>query len=345
MDIYTTGAIAATIRAIVEPKPFLLETFFRNVITSQTEEILFDVEIKRRRVAPFVAPHVPGKLVASPGYRTDRFTPAMIKDLRQPDINRPLKRAIGEQVGGAPAMTPLMREAAILKEELTDQKTLNTRRLELMAADALDDGILTVTGEGYPAVNVDFTRPGGHTVTLAGAARWGQAGISPVANLITWRQTFLQNSGLPATDIVMTPDAWAALVADPLFKTAVDTTLRGTAAQANFIPEATEGGELVGYLNTTTRLWTYMNWYVDPADDTEKSVLAAGTVLMGNNSPDGSQTRAFGAIPDAELGYPSVDFAAKSWVEKNPGQRQLLAMSAPLMVLSRPAATFRARVL
>lgn len=344
MDIYSTGAIRGVVRSLTMPTPFLLNFFFRNVIQSQEEEIAFDVELKRRRVSPFVAPHIAGKLVASSGYRTDRFKPATIKDKRALDPKRPLKRALGEQLGGAPAMSPAQREAAILGTELQDMADMNWRRLEVMAADALIDGIVTVTGEGYPSVAVNFGRTAGQSVTLTSGDRWGESGISPIDNLQTWATTYLRNSGLPVTDIVVDTDAWAYIKADPKFKDSIDTTFRGSDAKVQFFATPMEGAQLVGMLNSTTRIWLYAQWWVDPADDTEKSILPQYSVLLGNDSVDGAQTQCFGAIQDPELGYPAENFVVKSKLEFDPAQRILLGQSCPLTVLSRPDATFYAKV-
>lgn len=348
-DIYSTGAIQDVIRTLPRPKPALLEMFFRNVIEPEEQEIIFDVEVKRRRISPFVAPHVKAPLQDSSGYRTDRFQPAVVKDLRIINPKRPLQRAMGEEIGGEP-LTPLQREAVILNMELQDQIDMLTRRLEVMAADALIDGIVTVAGDGFPSQDVNYGRAAGNSVTLTSTARWGQsAGLPadgvPLNNINTWRTTFLRNSGVPVTDIVFTAGAWQIFKDDVGFQKAINTTLRGTVAESELIAKIEEGAELIGYLNNSTRLWMYSGWYVDPADDTEKAVLADGTILMGNASPDGAQTRAFGVIPDADLGYPKDMYAGKSWTEKNPGQRQLLLQSAPLPILSRPNATFCASVL
>jgi hypothetical protein len=343
MDIYSTGAIREVIRTIERPKPFLLDLFFRNQVNSTDEEILFDVELKKRRVAPMVAPHVPGKLVAQNGYRTERFAPAYVKDKRPLDPKRPLKRAIGEQIGGNPQLTPAQREAAILNQELMDQQDMLYRRLELMAADALDDGIVTVTGEGYPSVTVDFGRPAGHTISLSGSAEWDDAGISPIENVEDWSATFLTNAGVPVTDIVFDQKALRLFRKDPQFKDAVDTTLRGTTAQLDLTALPDFGGQLIGMYNSSTRLWLYANKYADDAG-VDQNVLADYTVLLGNSSPEGAQTRAFGAIVDPEAGYVAEESFTKSWTEQDPGQRIIMMQSAPLTVLSRPGATFRARV-
>ncbi|HYD87118.1 MAG TPA: major capsid protein [Vitreimonas sp.] len=343
MDMYSTAAIAEVIRRQQRPQRFLLDLFFRNQVESDEEEIAFDIEINKQRVTPFVAAHVPGKFVEDLGYEAKTFKPAYVKDKRSPNPKRVFKRAIGETIGGAPQMTPAQREAALLNATLLDQQDMYYRRLELMAADALDDGITTVTGEGYATKTVDFSRPAGHTVTLTTTARWGETDVSPFENIEDWSATFAENSGVPVTDIVVDRLALRLLRADPKFEKAVDTTLRGTTASLDLTKLPDFGGQLVGIWNSTVRIWMYFNTYHDDAGALQK-VLADYSVLLGNNGEDGAQTRCFGAIQDPEAGYIVAESFTKSKVEFDPGRRLLLMQGAPLPVLSRPAATFRARV-
>lgn len=355
MDLYSTEALRGVVTRVQTPTQFLLNTFFGNIIDAMgSEEIVFDVLNEKRRVTPFVSPLLPGKLVQSQGYYTERFKPAYVKDKRALNPFRPLKRRAGEQLFGAPNISPAQREAAILAEELQDMLYMYQRRQELMAADTMDDGILTVTGEGYPSVQVNFLRDTGLTVSLAGGARWGQAGVSPLANLKTWMQLVLTKSGIAVTDIVFTPDAFEYLAADPAFQFLLNLFYRDTSdtsANLFFGGVGTLGGEgamLQGSLGATgIRLWVYNGLYVDPADNTEKSILPPGTVLMGSADPRAQGARAYGAIIDPDAGYQTPindNFYVKSWVEKDPGQRIVLAQGAPLTVLSRPNATFRARI-
>lgn len=48
----------------------------------------------------FVSPLVEGKLVESRKYQTNTFKPAYIKDKRAPDLRKPIRRQIGERIGG-----------------------------------------------------------------------------------------------------------------------------------------------------------------------------------------------------------------------------------------------------
>jgi hypothetical protein len=78
---------------------------------------------------------VEGKLVESRKYQTNRFKPAYIKDKRAPDLRKPVRRQIGERIGGGD-LTPEQRQQANLAFEMEDQIDMLDRRLEWMAAQA-----------------------------------------------------------------------------------------------------------------------------------------------------------------------------------------------------------------
>lgn len=346
MDFYTTTALRGILAATIAPKLFLLETFFGNVIDAQEEEIAFDVIDGKRRISPFVSPLVPGQIVESPTGKVNRFKPAYVKDKRPIDPRRPLKRRAGESIGGTPNLTPSQREAAILADEIQDMNDMYHRRLEVMAADALDDGVVVVDGPGFPAVQVDYGRAAGQTVQLAGGARWGEAGVSPVATIQAHRRLVLK-SGFAVTDVVMTPDSFDLFAADPLFDKLLNTNYRGGESEMELLANVAEGGELQGRLGKAgPNIWIYSQQYIDPADGVEKDILPAHTVLMGSRDPKAQGARAFGAIldPDAEYGVARDNLFVKSWTEKDPGQRLIMGQGAPLTVLTRPNTTSRIRV-
>src|SRR5262249_40761316 len=149
-------ALIQVVPSLKRPTTFLLDNFFPNIVMSDTEEVAIDVDVGIRRMAPFVSPLVEGKLVEQRRYQTNLFKPAYIKDKRAPDLRKPIRRMIGERIGGE--MTGAMREAANLAAEMTDQIDILTRRCEWMAAQVLTTGSVTIQGEGYPTVVVDFGR-------------------------------------------------------------------------------------------------------------------------------------------------------------------------------------------
>lgn len=336
-DLFSTNVMLGVVNSLLAPPQFLLNRFFTSLQTEQSEEIHFDLIDKTRRLAPFVSPVVAGKIVQGQGFTTKTFKPAYIKDKRVFEPNRPFKRSAGEAIGGV--MSPVDRMRVIAAGELMDQIEMIDRRLEVMAAEALRTGAVTVTGELYPTQNVNFGRHAGLTVTLTGANRWGQAGVKPLDALQDWAQTLLKISGAMPTDVVMTVDVWKVFRADPEIQKRLDQ-YRGnsTLVQA---AQVSEGGVFMGNIDGFN-IFVYAGWYIDDSD-VEQPILPAGSVLMGGVQIKG--VRAFGAIRDEEAGFQAVPYYPKSWVEKDPSVRYLLMQSAPLLVPTRVNASFAATVL
>ena len=332
-DLYSTDSLVDVVRNLKRPETFLLKTFFPRLIEETSEEIHFDVEADRRRLAPFVSPLVQGKIVERQGFSTKSFRPAYVKDKRPFDSNQPMKRIAGEQISGR--LSPAQREMILLAQELEDQMWMLMRRKEVMACEALRTGKTTVSGEGFPTVVVDFQRKASLTKVLAGANRWGQAGVSPVEDLESWSEEILQESGAQASDVVLEIAAMRHLRADTKFEKAVDLR-RGGEASVEYGPMVTKGVAFIGTLGNL-RLWRYQDWYEDPVTDSMTPLLPSWQVLMISEFLDGRQQH--GAIRDYEANFQAAEFWPKSWVEHDPSARFLLMQSAPLMVPFRPDAS------
>ena len=98
--IYDTNVLVNVVPNLKLAQTFLLKKFFPNIVTSDTEYVSIDVDIGKRRMAPFVSPLVEGKLVESRRFQTNTFKPAYIKDKRAPDLRKPVRRVMGEAIGG-----------------------------------------------------------------------------------------------------------------------------------------------------------------------------------------------------------------------------------------------------
>lgn len=339
MDIYSTTALNRLVQSLKRPQTALLTAFFGEIETSDTEEIRFDVENKKRRIAPFVSPLREGKLVEDEGFTTNVFTPAYIKDKRVHDPNKALKRAAGEVIGGS--QTPLNRHQANLARSSADQLDMLMRRKEVMASEVLRTGKVTIAGEGYPTVVVDFGRNAAHTVALTSTARWGESGVKPLENIEDWTATLLQNSGAVVRDVIMDPKAWRLFRADADVQKYLDN---GPLSNSGIGVVATQFAQLglsfkgsIGEL----RFWVYQDWYVDD-NGTEQKMIPDYTVILASPDVDGVQHH--GAIRDEEAGLQGLEFFSKSWVVPDPSRRILLMQSAPLIVPYRPDATFCATV-
>ena len=324
MDIFSTAVLSAVVSQLPQPEPFILNSFFRNIQTETSEEIHFDVDTNRRRLAPFVSPIVAGKVVLDKGYTTKVFAPAYIKDKRVFDANRPFKRTIGEQIGGN--LNPAQRLQAALASNLADQISMLTRRQEVMAIEALRTGALVISGDLYPTASLSFGRDAALTVALTGAARWGQTGVKPLDDVQTWSMLVTEKSGSAANTLVMDVEAWKLFSASAEVVKLLDR-FRG-ADQLN----ATVTGEGARYMGNigTFDIWVYAGWYEHPDTAALTPYLPANTVLV--LGPDIEGARAYGAIRDESAGFQAVPYYSKSWMEQDPAVRYLMLQSAPLTV-------------
>jgi len=338
MNIFDTAVLNRVVAELPAPAPFLLNSFFQEIQTEQSEEIHFDVDSGRRRLAPFVSPVVAGQVVQSQGYTTKTFKPAYIKDKRVFDANRPFKRAIGERIGGA--LDPAQRLQQALARDLSDQIGMLTRRQEVMAAEVLRTGKITVEGDLYPKVVVDFGRHADLTpAALTSTARWGQSAAKVLQNLSDWSLLVTKHSGAAASTVIMDAETYAVFAADAEVSKLLDRFRGASALNPTVVGE---GGRYMGNIGDFD-IWVYAGWYEDPTTGTLTPYLPKGTVII--TSPDLEGVRAYGAIKDETAGFQAMPFFSKSWVEQDPAVRYLMLQSAPLTVPYRVNASLCATVL
>lgn len=339
MNLFSTNVLTRSINSLVATPSHFLDLYFPYIQEEATEEIHFDLISKTRRLAPFVSPIKGGKVVDSLGYTTKTFKPAYLKPKTPFDSNRPLKRIPGEQIGGV--LTPEQRIQYLVMQQLLDHKDMVRRRLEVMGAEAMRTGKVTVSGDDYPTVVVDFGRDAALTKVLTSGVKWTDSGVSPLNNLQDWAQLVLQKSGAMPIDVTMDVDTWKVFRDDATVAKRLD--LRNAAGAAlNLGAQVKEGAVFMGVVDNFN-IWVYSAWYIDDSG-VEQPILPSGSVVMGSGVQlEGTQ--AYGAIRDEEAGLQPYQLFTKSWVEKDPSVRYVLSQSAPLVVPCRVNASFYAKVL
>ena len=344
---FDTNTIIQVVPNLKRAQSFLLDRYFGNIQMADTEFVSLDVEIGKRRMSPFVSPLVEGKFVESLGMKTNTFKPPYVKDKRAPDLRRPIRRMIGERIGGT--MSGREREMANLEFELADQISMLTRRMEWMAASVLATGTVTLSGEGFPTVLMDFGRDPTLTTALTGNAQWGVfsnfniAGQDPVppASLDAWQRQILKKSGVVCTDVIFTTTPWQKF-------------LNSVGVQgAIYYPRLANNGNDINPANTIQNgavykgrwgqydLYVYNDWYVDE-NNVEQPMLVDGTVIM--TGPELLGTRAFAQIQDPEFAYEAMPYAPKTWINKDPAQRMMMMQSSFLTIPGRANGAFAAVV-
>lgn len=344
---YSTHEMLGVIRHLPKPSTFWLNLAFKQQINFQSQYIDFDKISRGRRLAPFVAPTVAGKPMKSEGSTVTRFSPAYVKPLTPVDPERLIKRMAGEPYTGN--MSLMARRNAIVGDILSEHRDMIIRRWELMAAQAVINGSVTVSGEDYPTQNVDFGRDAGNTVVLAGVNLWTDtANSNPHKDLETWSLSMARNGGYPATDWIMGVDAWEAFVNHPNTEKRLNTDVRNS-SQIMLdlgINQADPNGAIIqlkGTLGSGIRVWVYSDIYEDDAGNPVE--IMSPDLVVGINPTGVEGVRCFGAIMDADAGYQSLDIFPKNYKTDNPSVENILCQSAPLMVPRRANATFKATVI
>lgn len=335
---YTTAKLVQVVPNLKTSQNFLLDAFFSNIVEFDTEEVAIDVDVGLRRMSPFVSPLVEGKLVETRKYLTNKFKPAYIKDKRAPDLRKPVRRAIGERIGGG-EITAGERMMINLQDEMADQVDMVNRRLEWMAASALTTGTVTIAGDGFQTAVIDFGRSASLTIALTGATKWGNTqnaqgrDTNITGQLDSWAARILKASGAVVTDIVFTSSAWNRFLTAEGVQGAIQyPTLASSGNAVNPGSQIKKGAVYKGRWGQYD-LWLYNDWYID-ANNVEQPMLADGTIIMsGGEALMG--TRAFGAILDPRFAYGPMAYAPKTWIQDDPAQQILMMQSAPLVIPSR----------
>lgn len=347
MNIFDTATLVGVVPNLMTSQNWLLDRYFTNVVTSDSEFVAIDVDVGLRRMAPFCSPLVEGKMVESRRYQTNTIKPAYIKDKRVPDLRKPVRRQIGERIGGE--YTAAEREMLNIQFEMEDQIDNLNRRQEWMAASALINGTVTIEGDGFETTVVDFGRDSELTVTLSGSDKWptsvpaGQTNTKPTDDIEEWQTRILQKSGSVPTDLVFTNKSWRAFRLDTTIKDNAITfpALSPFGNQVNAGAQIQKGAVYKGRWGNFD-LWLYNDWFINPLNNQEEPMLPDGAVLMTGAELMG--TRAYGMILDPAFNYGPMAYAPKTWLQEDPAQRILLMQSAPIVIPSRVNAALCATV-
>ena len=341
MDIFTTENLNKMVENLDRPASFLLDTFFSTIQTETSGKIYsgihYDVDLSKVRLLPFVSPLVVGQVVDK-GYVTEIFCPAYVKDMRWFDKSKPLKRSIGEKIGGE--LSEQERLESALNQALREQLANLTRPEEVMASEALRLGKVTVSGEGYSKQVEDFGRDSALTVALAGRNKWSAATSTPLDNLESWSGLILEKSGGSARTVVMDPKAWS------LFRKHKDVQNKFSSLNADPLARG-QGSEKTRYVGSIGGfdIYVYQDIYVDESDNSIKLLPDHTVILAGREHLEG--VRCYGMIiqeiRDEKSGFKGQYFV-KSWRSDDPSGRLLLMQSAPLVVPYRPNASLCATI-
>ena len=279
-EMVDTAELSSAVEQLRVPQGFFKQTFFGgSPVLFDTLEVELQRRDRRRRVSPLVLPTVEGQVVASRAFNVERYQPAYIKDKRPLLPRNFMTRAFGESP--TETVTPQSRLDAAVDDEMLDQRNMWELRIELMCAQLLTTGTVTLVGEKYPTTVIDFQRNALLKPAALGATfRWNDSGVSIKNNLSARSKVLSDVGGVTPRDVVMGMDAWDVFSSNADVLKVLD--LRNN-VQTPFNIEsqigegATYRGEIFGY-----RIWTYYGTYIDPITNTQQELMPAKGVLMGS---------------------------------------------------------------
>lgn len=335
MEIYDTTTLLGVIQVQQPLNTYWLDLCFPRSMAFDTEEIQFDQVSPTRKLAPFVAPTHQGRIQKRNGYTAKSFRPAYVKPKDELRPTRTLQRLAGEGLGGT--LSPGQRYNAAVAELLRLQREEITRRWEWMAASAVIDGSVTVSGDDYPTQVVDFGRHADMTMTLAGTAQWDDSAKNVLGNIETIRTRVQKRSGSGVTRLTFGLNAWAAFIADDAVQALLSTQKRGSSSDFNSKlgsgSPSEYRGELSGKGTGVLELFTYSDTYESDNAGTEADFLNSNYVVA--TGPGIQGVRCFGAILDNES-LAAVPIFPKMWPNNDPSVTYIMSQSAPLMVPGQP---------
>lgn len=342
---HDTATLLAVMREVEEVPNYWLG-MFPNQINFDTEYVDFSQISESRQIAPLVVPTAQGKPVYAAAEKAMRVKPAYVKPKDPVSASRVIKRVagFGELATGANPMSPAQRYNAIVADILAFHRKAIERRWEWMASEAVQHGLITLESDDYPRTVVDFQRDAGHTIVLGVGNRWGDAGVSILNNVESWKQlTRRARFGGVSNRLTVGVEAWEKMAADTEIRELLGLDLRPSNNGLTLNLGIREGMEVeyVGKLSGTTEVWVYSDYYESTSGSVVPFMSPKDVVLTG---PSVDGYRLFGAIQDVEATFQPLEIFPKMWNEKDPSVTFVMSQSAPLMVPGRVNATLRARV-
>lgn len=341
-ELYDTHTLLE-VQEHLDPMPsFWLDLAFGEEMRFDSEWIDLEKIEGHRTLAPLVIPTAEGVPIYKRAAEAKRFRAAYLKPKDSVTPDRAIKRRPGEALGGSASMQ--QREEAIVADILSTHRGAIERRWEVMAARAVIDAQITLTGDDYPETLVDFQRDSEHTVTLSAGAGWNEDGASIVDNINEWRDTVRRAKfGGPTSTLVLGRNVVSHFTKDAGVRDLLDTQVRGTEGNTfNIGVRSMEEVEYMGRFNGGLDVWAYSGYYEDSNGD-QVDILDPDSVVLVGQGVRG--VRCFGAIMDRKAGYQAASMFPKMWEQEDPSGLWIMTQSAPLMVPMRPNNTLTAQVI
>lgn len=355
-ELWDTRRSLGVFRA-VEPVPLYWAPMFTGQINSNDEYIDFEkLPYVTRKLAAFALPLARGSSVYSDSARTYRLKPAYIKLDDAVDPLKPLIKQPGIDASildDTRDLDPMARLEAIKFQIAAAHMRAVELRWDWLAAKAIVDGKVTLTGENYPTTLVDFGRAANHTIVLGSGARFGDSGVSAFdfIQLVFNRINDAEFGGV-VTRITMGGLVWDYLRKDEEFFKHMDTNFRGeaiTIERGITVGKIYKVGEISvgGASGQRIELWVNNETFVDPVTGLAERYVGAKDMVFTCDPAALQGIRCFGRIIDQDARYEPLPVFPKNYEQRQDDLivQRISTKSAPLMLPVNPDTSAKATVL
>lgn len=342
-DIYTPKSMLEPYIKNMQVSTFFLKNFFNTSVLFGTEEVDMDFYKDKRAVAPFVFEGIDSINTSREGFATKRYkTPYIgINTIYNKDILN--KRLPGElEYEG---MTPEERAILLNMIDYIQLDNMITRREELMCAELLQTGIVTIeeysTDKNKPVntVKVEFDR--NKREQLTEGKEWSNPDAD-IYGMLEQKALEIRQAGYNPEVIIIGNEAWTHMLKNKSIIDALNNR-RINIGSLNPVMTSNESGEGYSYLGQISgsilgnlQMYSHNAWY-NKADGKLTPYLDPNTVIIAPKNIGEMLYGAITIIPHEET-QEFVTYkqkrVSKITVNHNDNIKQLNLYSRPLPKVS-----------
>lgn len=227
LNIYDTHTLLMAVQQILPAPTFLRDRYFpTNDATDifSTTDVLIEYRNGSKKLAPFVSPRKGGVTVLREGSHMDRYTPPTIAPKRTMTVDDLNQRGFGEAL--LSQLTPAERQAALMLMDFDELTGFIVRREEAMAAETLlTNGCVMkhiVDDDAKPIVKqIQFYEGADNPAQYTPTVDWNESGADILGDIYAVCE-ILAAKGLPSSDLIVSSDVGAAILANETIQKLLD---------------------------------------------------------------------------------------------------------------------------
>lgn len=338
VNYYDRRSLIAVEDELKKPLTFLSSKFFPNIKEFATEAVDVDIYKGKRRAAAYSKRNEPGATYTKVGFETNPFTPPYLSPVVSIFPSDLRKRVPGESLFVNGQLDLRAQDYIGSQIDEVDQNVIQAA-IEVQCMQALfDKSVKCYDKDGNLIKTITYDYDSSIHYSVSAARRWSAADVVILDEGKVARRLSQKLSGFRTDIALVGSDAEAYFSSNDLLQKSLskDWSSRGKLAY----DLSDNGGVWLGYAEGID-YWSFDEYYIDPADSTEKLVVPSKKVLYGSSKAIGSICYGALELTDQIMGARAI----KTWAENNPEVSNFQIHSSPLAVLHHPNAFIVATVL